>query len=147
MDKYHYTQAGLDNVWLVNGFEVVEAPYGKGIAIENVKGLHQAIGIALTEKPRSLTGQEFRFLRKELELSQNRLGELMGKTSQTIANWEKSDEVPETAGLLIRHIYKQTTNGRESYVELVDHLKNVDLEIYNGELAFQETEAGWKKAG
>jgi putative transcriptional regulator len=148
MRRYHYTQSGLDNVWLQNGFTFEQTPYGTGVRIENVHGLHAAISCALVDKAGPLTGPELRFLRKELELSQSRLGELMGKTAQTVAHWEKKEGVPPDAGFLIRYIYRQTIiGGHESYVEMVDKLREKDLETYNGDLAFQETEEGWKKTG
>ena len=146
MNRYHYTQSGLDNVWLQNGFTYDETPYGRGVRIENVHGIHKAIGCALVEKPGQLTGSEYRFLRKEMELSQSRLGDLMGRTGQTVAAWEKKQQVPTEAGFLIRHIYRQTVIGEhESYVKMVDHLKEKDRELYTGEFSFQETEDGWRK--
>jgi putative transcriptional regulator len=147
MNRYHYTQSGLDNVWLENGFTFDQTPYGRGVIIENVHGLHEAIGYALLDKPGRLTGRELRFLRKELELSQSRLGELMGKTDQTVARWEKAQEVLPDTDFLVRHIYRQTVvSACASYVEMVDYLKEKGLELYNGEFSFQETEEGWKKA-
>jgi DNA-binding transcriptional regulator YiaG len=146
MEKYHYTQSGLDNVWLVNGFAIQDSPYGRGVAIENVEGLHAAIADALVRKPGQLTGKEFRYLRKQLDLSQARIGELMGKGAQAVAKWEKADQVPTATGFLVRHIYKQALNGRQTYVDLIDELKQLDYDLYSGELAFQETKEGWKKA-
>lgn len=146
MSKYHYTKSGLDNVWLVNGFHEEETPYGLGVTIERVKELHAAIASALVDKAGALTGKEFRYIRRELELSQARLGELMGVTAQSVANWEKDHEVKEPSDFLLRHIYKQTIGGRQSYMDLVDQLKNKDLNLYNGELAFKETKEGWQKA-
>lgn len=146
MNRYHYTQSGLDNVWLQNGFTYDETPYGRGVRIENVHGLHVAIGCALVEKPGHLTGPEFRFLRKEMELSQGRLGELMGKSDQSVANWEKK-QVPLESDFLIRHIYRQTATGEHaSYVEMVDDLKAKDLDLYSGEFSFKENADGWTKA-
>ncbi|TWP39194.1 transcriptional regulator, partial [Xylella fastidiosa subsp. fastidiosa] len=37
---YHYTESGLGNVWLRNGFTVHKTPYGDGIAIDNLPSLH-----------------------------------------------------------------------------------------------------------
>jgi putative transcriptional regulator len=43
-DRYHYTECGLDNIYLLNGFDPVETPRGKGVTIRNIDGLHRAIG-------------------------------------------------------------------------------------------------------
>ena len=70
---YRYTEGGLTNVWLSNGFREEDTPYGKGVSIEDVEGLHRVIGMKLVKERAQLTGAEFRFLRKELGLSQAKL--------------------------------------------------------------------------
>lgn len=145
MNPYHYTQCGLDNIWLTNGYETHNTPYGKGISVQDVDGLHNSIAEALTEKPESLTGKEFRFFRIALEMSQKRIGGLVGKEAQTIANWEKSKELNQDADFLIRLIYRQTAiNCHENYIEMVDHLNSLDRESFTTE--FHRTETGWRKA-
>ncbi|MGZ8219573.1 helix-turn-helix domain-containing protein, partial [Methylomagnum sp.] len=91
MNHYHYQECGLDNVWLENGYEFHETPYGKGVSFLNAGALDATIAKALTEKPAPLTGKELRFLRIMLNLSQKTVGELMGKEAQTVALWEKAD--------------------------------------------------------
>ena len=146
MNTYHYTQSGLDNIWLINGFEYHNTPYGKGVSVEDVEGLHKTIAEALTQKPEQLTGNEFRFLRIGLEMSQKRIGELVGKEPQTIAKWEKTEKLNQDADFLIRHIYRQTMiNHHENYIEMVDHLNNLDQESFTTE--FRRTEDGWRNAG
>lgn len=142
---YHYTQCGLDNVWLQNGFVFHDTPYGRGVSIENVEELHETIALALTEKPTELTGAEFRFLRSELGMSQKRLGELLGKDAQSVARWEKEDTNKKEADFLIRHIYKQTKMScHQSYVEMVDHLNRLDKDEYK--LEFERGDSEWHKA-
>ena len=145
MNGYHYTQCGLDDIWLVNGYEIYDTPYGKGVSVQDVEGLSDLIAISLTEKPAPLTGKEFRFLRLALEMSQKRIGELVGKEAQTIANWEKSEKLHQDADFLIRHIYKQTKiNQHSNYTEMVDHLNNLDRDSFKTK--FQKTDDGWQKA-
>lgn len=147
MDKYHYTRCGLDNVWLLDGFHQEETPYGSTVSIEDIEGLHKAISQVLCEKPGILTGKEFRFLRHELEFSQETVGKLMGgKTAQAVAKWEKNNNVPEYADILIRLICKETRDGRQSYIDMVNHLNSLDRAQYEKELAFKETGEGWRKA-
>lgn len=148
MDRYHYTQSGLPNVWLLNGFRFQDTPYGCGVAIENVEALHRAIAHVLTEKSGPLTGAELRFLRLELDMSQKRLGEMLGKKDgQAVARWEKDERVPDGVDFVVRHIYAQKIEkGRQSYVELVDHLHKLDRQTGFVDLSFEETEQGWRKA-
>ena len=63
---YHYTGCGLPNVYLKNGYEIVKTPYGKGVTIRDMDGLHLAIGATIVNSPEPLIGHEFRFLRTEL---------------------------------------------------------------------------------
>ncbi|WP_201779592.1 helix-turn-helix domain-containing protein [Azospirillum thiophilum] len=86
---YHYTECGLPNVWLANGVKPHATPYGEAMVIENVEGLHRAIGMQLVHRKPYLTGCEFRFLRKELDLSQNALAGYFGNDAQSVALWEK----------------------------------------------------------
>lgn len=88
-EPYHYLASGLDNVFLLNGVTEENTDYGPMVHIENINGLHHAIGLHIVEKPGLMTGAEFRFLRKQMQLSQAEVGHAMGVTDQTIANYEK----------------------------------------------------------
>jgi putative transcriptional regulator len=86
---YHYTASGLDNIYLLNGVTIESTSYGPIVSIENVTGLHHAIGLRIIEKPAPMTGAEFRFLRKQMELTQAELASIMRTSDQTVANYEK----------------------------------------------------------
>ncbi len=94
---YHYTMCGLNNIYLLNGFEETDTPYGKAIAIENIDGLHLAIARDLINAPRRLLPEEFRFLRKEMKCSQGSFGLTVGVNEQTIARIEKGEIQPRVA--------------------------------------------------
>lgn len=112
MNGYHYRECGLDNVWLLNGYELHDTPYGKGVSFVDVEGLDAAIAKALTEKPAPLTGRELRFLRIMLDMSQKSLGELFGKSAQTVALWEKSEALNPEVEYLIRHVFARRPSTR-----------------------------------
>ncbi len=146
MNGYHYRECGLDNVWLLNGYELHDTPYGKGVSFVDVEGLDAAIAKALTEKPAPLTGRELRFLRIMLDMSQKSLGELFSKSAQTVALWEKSEALNPEVEYLIRHVYRQTAIDKsDSYVELVQRLNQRDIQD-NAPMHFQATGRGWDKA-
>ncbi len=146
MNGYHYRECGLDNVWLLNGYELHDTPYGKGVSFVDVEGLDAAIAKALTEKPAPLTGRELRFLRIMLDMSQKSLVELFGKSAQTVALWEKSEALNPEVEYLIRHVYRQTAIDKsDSYVELVQRLNQRDIQD-NAPMHFQATGRGWDKA-
>lgn len=128
-ERYHYVECGLPNVWLLNGFEISETPYGEGVAIRDVDGLHRCIASVLCDKPDPLTGAEFRFLRREMDFSQTMLGELLGRTARQIRNIETEEkEVKAPLNLLIRHIYLASIDKNRTYLEVFDRLRKIDVQ-------------------
>lgn len=89
-EPYHLKAIGLSNIYLLNGITFGhDEEYGNTVYIENLKGLHRAIGLHIIETASYLSGDEFRFLRKQMGLTQKELGERLGISDQTIANYEK----------------------------------------------------------
>lgn len=142
---YHYTECGLPNVWLVNGFTPRPTPYGEGMEIENVEGLHRAIGTRLVHQKPYLTGCEFRFLRKELDLSQSALAGYFGNDAQSVALWEKRGRVPKWADRFLRAIYREHMEGNAHIREIVARLNDLDRQEHERQL-FEETPEGWRAA-
>lgn len=142
--KYHYTESGLQNVWLANGFERVRTKYGMGLAIHDVEGLHRAIGRAIANKPK-LTGAELRFLRKEMEMSQGALASMVGTSEQNVSLWERRGKIPKTADRLVRLIYLEHVGNNPKVRELVDRLNQLDVRE-SEKLTFAEQAGRWKAA-
>jgi DNA-binding transcriptional regulator YiaG len=142
---YHYTESGLQNVWLENGYSKVKTKYGTGIAVHDVEGLHRIIGKTIARKPR-MTGAEFRFLRKELGLSQAGIAELIGSTEQTVSLWERRGGIPKTADRLVRVIYLEHTENNAKIRELIDRLNQLDEKRSIERLTFAERAGRWKEA-
>jgi len=109
---YHYTDGGLENVWLANGYQVHPTPFGQGVSFHGLEGLTQAICLALTQKAGTLSGVELRYIRSAgMLLSQPALGQLMGVDGQHVARWEKSGKVPRWADKLARLLYAAHAEG------------------------------------
>lgn len=140
---YHYTESGLRNVWLANGYREHETPYGLGVSIEDVEGLHRAIGTKLANEKPHITGAEFRFLRKELGLSQAKLAHWWGYETQSLALWEKRGRVPKIADRFIRLIYLERIAGHAAIIEMLERLADADESEAPG-LTFKETADGWR---
>jgi DNA-binding transcriptional regulator YiaG len=141
---YHYIDSGLSNVWLRNGYRTVASPYGKATAIEDLEGLHASIGRRLAlEKPR-LSGGEFRFLRKELGLSQAALAALLGNTEQAVAKWEKGARLPAWADRLLRQVYLEHLGGNQRLTDLLEQLAQADDTHDPARLVFfEQPRKGW----
>lgn len=86
---YHYTESGLDNVYLNDGYTIHKTVYGEGVSIEDTDGLHRAIGKWLVEMPKPLNGAEVRFLRLEMDQTQRDLAAFFGTSEQTVRLWER----------------------------------------------------------
>ena len=141
---YHYLESGLRNIWLENGFREIDTPEGKALAVDNVEGLHRAIGSTLLAKAK-LTGAEFRFLRKELGLSQANAGSLLGVSTQSVALWEKHGRLPGPAERLMRVIYKQKLEKNPDVILLLKKLNELDRSFAE-RLSFAQRGETWRLA-
>ena len=146
---YRYTESGLDNIYLINGFDSVETPRGPSVIIRNREGLHQAIGKILTSETKLLSGREFRFLRHEINLTQQDLAAVLGVDVQSIGRWErsKSNIIPGPAQRLLRLIYCEKINGNRDILEPLERLAELDELIHgDSEITFEETGETWQQA-
>lgn len=141
----HYTSCGLRNIYLENGYEVHRTAYGQGVAIADVEGLHRAIGMALVRNKPALSGAEFRFLRKELDLSQKQLARYIGIQEQTLSKWERQGRVPRYAERFLRALFREYAEGNAQIRQLVDRLAELDRAEQN-RLTFDHTDEGWREA-
>lgn len=123
-ERYHYLECGLDDVYLVNGFEWHETARGTSIAIKDIDTLHHAIGEHLCRDKKELSGKEFRFLRREMLMSQALLADLFDVKEQTVHRWETGKSpLPKAAESLIRLMHMDKVSS------VRDRLKRIaDLE-------------------
>lgn len=145
MTMYHYTESGLRNIYLVNGFKQHKTAYGKGVAFDNIEGLHREIGRHLCAYRPRLTGAEFRFLRHELDLSQAALAALLGNNEQAVALWEKSKvKVPAWADRLMRALYREHTGENVKIRKLIEALAELEnSKTSSTRFEARETAKGW----
>jgi DNA-binding transcriptional regulator YiaG len=150
---YHYTRCGLDNIWLRNGYRTEDlGEYGESVVVENVEQLEQAIARHLVDQARPLTGQEFKFLRIMLDMSQSEVGRRMGKDYQTVARWEAAARtpVPQFSDVAIRQRYLESIGERPLFTAIEDRLaeimkKGSKVRSSLPKLSFDEgTDGRWK---
>ena len=141
---YHYTDDGLRNVWLANGYEIKKTPYSEGVAFHNLDGLTRSICMALTRKASLLTGAEFRHIRSAgMLLSQPALGKLMGIDGQSVSRWEKTSKVPRWADKLVRLLYAAQAEGNEPIAKVVERIKTVERQVKH-KIVVKEFRGQWR---
>jgi len=146
MSMYHYLESGLRNVWLLNGFTYHDTPYGKGVSIEDIDGLHKVLTQSLVMKPGRLAGSEIRFLRKEMELSQRSLAACLGVNIQTLAAWEKSKaRIPGPADRMLRILVKGHFNNNVQVKRLIDALNDLETARHEHRIVFEESGNQWRQ--
>lgn len=143
---YHYTECGLRNIWLANGYEEHDTPYGSGVSFHDVTGLHRAIGRAVIAKPGKLTGRELRFLRTEMGLSQAKLASILGNEAQTVALWEKRGNPPKMADRFVRALYREQSEGNAHIIEMIERLADTDADDVEEQVTLRQGNSGWDLA-
>lgn len=141
---YHYTECGLQNVWLTNGYDVCEVDGEKAVSISDVDELHELIGRSIAAKS-NLNATEIRFLRKEIGLSQKRLADLLGSTEQTVSLWERRGRMPKGYDRLVRLLYLEKIDGNVKVQETINRLIELDFR-QSEKLVFSDTRTGWRLA-
>lgn len=63
----HYTECGLDDVYLVSGYDCANTGHGRGLVIRDLDDLLKAISLHLVTAKKVLNGNDVRFLRKQLD--------------------------------------------------------------------------------
>ena len=138
-ETYHYTESGLDNVYLVNGFKLKDGR----LKIHDIEGLHRAIGRWLVSTRKDLSGAEIRFLRHELELSQAALSFLLGITERTVLRWEKDRSGRNTrnpaAERTLRLLYLEKAFGNPGVSEVLELIANLEDQLnQQGEFSYSD---------
>ncbi|MBF38689.1 helix-turn-helix domain-containing protein [Idiomarina sp. UBA4520] len=145
---YHYTESGLPNVFLKNGYTAAIIGGEECTSIEDIDGLHQAIAESIIANKKSLSKSEFKFLRVELNLSQKVLGKRFGVSEQTIARYEKGQSViPRTTDAALRSLYAESRYKNNPVSYFLDLLADVEARQAEEKILLQEIHNHWERVG
>ena len=104
IEKYHYRESGLANVWLHGGGALefkCDSCGWRSIAIQKEVQLLQVIAVTLLMRPGWLRGLELRYLRHACGLTQQGLADKLDVRRATVVDWERGEVSRlERAGLL-----------------------------------------------
>jgi DNA-binding transcriptional regulator YiaG len=141
---YHYTACGLSQVYLYGGYEVEEFDGESYVSFHNVDELHRAIMLAIVTRKADLTGEEVRFLRKEMDLTQAELAMLVGVTAQTIARLEKGEtEMSGPISMLLRLFVLGHNSGKIDVEAFVRDISARDAERNQAVGLDYDPDHGW----
>ena len=100
---HHYTESGLLNVY-IEGIVVETDDEGDEIVtIPAINELHRTIALGIVSHAKGIAGEELRFLRTEMGLTQAELAAVVHRDKQTIGRWERNEiEIDSTAEALLR---------------------------------------------
>ena len=144
---YHYIESGLSNIYLKNGFTVEQIDGEEYTSIDDMNGLHRAIGQAVVDSRKPLTNEEFKFLRIEMNISQKMLGTRFGVDEQTIARYEKGKtKIPRTTDAALRTLYMESQEKNNPVSYFLDLLADTEAEEAAKEIRLEEIEDHWEVA-
>lgn len=113
---------GLPNVFLMNGYAIDGSGEEQVITYLDLDGLYEAIAAAIANRRAPLTGAEFKFLRRRTGLSQEQAGQMVDKTDQAVAKWEKAQAaVPVADGNMMRLAWLNK-HSRRHVAQAVDRM-------------------------
>lgn len=141
---YHYTDSGLDYIYLSSGFEIKKTPFGEGVTIRDLEELHDVIGCDIVNNKPNWTGSELRFIRKELGFTQKTLGMFVSRDAQTVALWEKNKQpVPDESANILRGIYISRKKGSVELEKTLNRINDLDRQINELEKKYIADDGGW----
>src|SRR5262245_50441154 len=107
--RYHYTECGLDNVYLDNCEVRVCPTCGlESPRIQSINDLHAVIAEAVALQKVPLSGKEARFLRKHLGLKARVWAKYLHVDATTLSRWENDEQSigPQSDALIrLTHCY------------------------------------------
>ena len=147
---FHYKRCGLDNIFLVNGFEEEFDEDGERyVTVLDVDDLHKAIGLHLVTCRKTLSPKEIRFLRRTMDLTQAEMGRLIDQSAQQVARWEKGiSNISGPADRLMRVMFVSLIDENEKSVGPMEFLTRLDeLDSCDEDrLEFKKVDEEWLEA-
>ncbi len=115
---HHYTESGLDNIWLSNGYQIDDS-----ISVDQPNNLHYTIASHMISLRSKLSPKEFKYLRNDIQATQATFAAVLGISESTIRNWEHGrSEISPIADRMIRMIYRSCAGDDPDVVNLVNDL-------------------------
>ena len=123
---YQYRGSGLDDVYLANGFEKKKRHTVRPLTIQDVPGLHRAIGQSIISDTKPISARELRYLRKNMDLTQEELATRFRVDVQTVARYEKEQTaIPGAIDRLMRIMFTLHTAPPQEREEIIERVRAI----------------------
>jgi len=148
MKLHHMKGIGLSNDYLRNGFTIENSDGDETISYENLTGLYLEIGRAIASTPFTLRAEEFRFMRKQLRMSQADIAALFDKSDQAVAKWEKGLlPVPKAESTLLKVFWLHQKVRATEFKSIVSSFNtSVGAQVKAAMYAFTFNDGMWQLA-
>lgn len=146
---YRYALSGLKNVFLVGiEIEVCERCSDVSPTIPRIGELHDVIAKDLIKKPKPLTGNELRFLRKHADLPANKFSALLLMSPEHLSRIENSatQSLGPQADKLARAIITIRRDGGNETKEILLRTADMLIEKVSAKQVIKLEGDRWKKA-
>ena len=119
--SYPFAECGLRNV-VLRGVEITRCSQcgNDDVVIPHLNDLMRTLAFAVVSQPYRLQGEDVRFLRKYLNMTQAQLSELLDIHKTNLSKWENNeDKIGEQSDRLIRAVAVALGEGLEVKMEQV----------------------------
>jgi DNA-binding transcriptional regulator YiaG len=148
---YHYKECGLDNIYLMNGFQIEDVDGEDYVSVDSIDELWKAIGLNLVTSQKLLSPKEIRFLRGQMDKTQAEVASLLRVDDQTVARWEKGKvRLSGTADIALRALFlgspvsqPQGSEILSKWIETLRKLVERDSPM-SDDIAFVQNDHSWK---
>jgi YgiT-type zinc finger domain-containing protein len=144
---YEFKETGLRDLVLLD-IELIKCGKCGNVdpVLSQVDELMHIAAVAILQKPYRLRGEELRFLRKHIDLSQQEFARLLRVSKTTLSKWENNeDPIGVQSDLLARAIVisrdkrleKRAAEHIRAFEKIADQQKRVRVEVDAEKLAYE----------
>jgi DNA-binding transcriptional regulator YiaG len=110
-DAHHYTESGLNNVF-IHGMQVeLDDDGDRVMTIPAIGDLHRVISEGIVSHRAGISGAELRFLRTEIGMTQAELAALLHRDKQSVGRWERGEiDIDSASEALVRKLAIERLN-------------------------------------
>jgi len=144
--EHRYIESGLENVW-IEGLTFHVCPAGHELmSIPALAKLHRAIALALVSADRRFSGDEVRYMRKYLGLSNQDFARIMGVSEGQASRWATGAvDIGGSAENLLRVLVRRGVKPDGYPVDDVEYLKGL-APVADPAIRLRRSSTDWRPA-